>query len=106
MGLGTSRALWRAPKGGFSAPARRTSASTAVPPRAGFGAVATGWHATSATSTIPPTRSRRTDLLRMSRPPAVAQRAEQQRDREHPRAPLHPALPPPSRAATAPPPST
>src|SRR4029077_20555068 len=46
MTLSTSRALSSASNSGLSAPAWPTSASTAVPPRAGLGTVATGWHAT------------------------------------------------------------
>src|SRR5216684_5916765 len=51
MTLSTSRVLSTDSKSGFSTPAAPTRASTAVPPRAGFGTVATGWHPTSATTT-------------------------------------------------------
>src|SRR5712664_578288 len=101
MTLSTSRALSSASNSGFSTPARPTSASTAVPPRAGLGTVATGWHATSATSTMPATRSRRNDLLRMSRHPDVAQRAQKKRDRQHPRGPVDLPLQPAAGAVPA-----
>src|ERR1700687_604036 len=51
MTLSTSLVLSTASNSGFKTPAEPTSASTAVPPRAGFGTVATGWHPTSATTT-------------------------------------------------------
>src|SRR4029077_17422571 len=50
MTLSTSRVLSTDSKSGFRTPAAPTSASMAVPPRAGFGTVATGWHATRATT--------------------------------------------------------
>src|ERR1700694_4246529 len=51
MTLSTSLVLSTDSKSGFRTPAEPTSASRAVPPRAGFGTVATGWHPTSATTT-------------------------------------------------------
>src|SRR5713101_4487302 len=101
MTLSTSRALSPGSKSGFNTPAWPTSASTAVPPRAGLGTVATGWQAASATSTMPATRSRRNDLLRMSRHPDVAQRAQKKRDRQHPRGPVDLPLQPAAGAVSA-----
>src|SRR5712692_2174014 len=101
MTLSTSRALSSASKSGFNTPAWPTRASTAVPPRAGLGTVATGWHATIATSTIPATRSRRNDLLRMSRHPDVAQRAQKERGGQHPRGPVDLPLQPAAGAISA-----
>src|ERR1700680_2341243 len=51
MTLSTSLVLSTDSNSGFRTPAAPTSASPAVPPRAGFGTVATGWHPTSATTT-------------------------------------------------------
>src|ERR1700687_5369821 len=51
MTLSTSLVLSTASNSGFRSPAAPTSASTAVPPRAGLGTVATGWHPTSGTTT-------------------------------------------------------
>src|SRR5258707_13649799 len=50
MTLSTSRVLSTDSKSGFRTPAAPTRASTAVPPRGGFGTVATGWHPTSAST--------------------------------------------------------
>src|SRR6202158_5065029 len=51
MTLSTSLVLSTASNSGFKTPAEPTSASTAVPPRAGFGTGATGGPPTSATTT-------------------------------------------------------
>src|SRR5260370_41594344 len=50
MTLSTSLVLSTDSKSGFRTPAVPTSASTAVPPRAGFGTVATGWQPTRTTT--------------------------------------------------------
>src|SRR4029077_14747 len=50
MTLSTSRVLSTDSNSGFRTPAGPTSASTAVPPPAGFGTVATGWHDASTTN--------------------------------------------------------
>src|SRR5579859_1177552 len=52
MTLSTSRVLSSFSKSGFNTEAAPTSASTAVPPRAGFGTVATGWHAMSVNAAV------------------------------------------------------
>src|SRR6266571_1848264 len=90
MTLSTSRALPSSSNSGFSTPACPTSASMAVPPRAGFGAVATGTQLTSATaiSVVAPARN----LLAMSLHPDIGHRADEERGHQHPRGPVNLAL--------------
>src|ERR1700686_156027 len=102
MTLSTSLVLSTASKSGFRTPAGPTSASTAVPPRAGFGTVATGWHPTTA-----PTPAAMTAVS--DRLPEITgsqrgedDRAHQEGDDQHPGGPIYLALQAPSRAGTAP----
>src|SRR6267378_6038861 len=113
MTLLTSRALSSAWKSGFSTPAWPTRASTAVPPRAGFGTVATGWQAASARVAritahsksppprVPATKSRGDELLRMCRDPDVGERADQEGGGQHPRSPVDLPLEPTAGAIPA-----
>src|ERR1700682_1430794 len=100
MMLLTSRVLSTDSKSGLRTPAEPTSASTAVPPRAGFGTVATGWHPPSAraTAAIAAVRSR---LLEMGSHPDEGQRADQEGGGEHPRRPVDLALQAAARAVPA-----
>src|ERR1700730_18331139 len=86
MTLSTSCVLASASNNGLRTPDAPTSASTAVPPRAGFGAVATGWHASSTTAAATMAAARR--LLRMSRHPDVGQGAHQEPRSEDPGRPV------------------
>src|SRR6266702_6622049 len=80
----TSRVLSFVSNSGLSTVAWPTSASTAVPPRAGFGTVATGWHATSARTAA---NAAAADL-RMRRHPDVGDRADEEAHDEDPRGPV------------------
>src|ERR1700682_3327770 len=92
MTLSTSRVLSTDSKSGFSTPADPTSASTAVPPRAGLGTVATGWHATSATATAAvAAMSRRLPEITGSQR-GEDDRADEEGDDKHPRGPVDLAL--------------
>src|SRR5579864_7900291 len=95
MTLSTSRVLSSVSNSGFNTVAEPTSASTAVPPRAGFGTVATGWHATSVNAAAKAAAVRR---LREIMCPHVGQgdRAHQERRRQDPRRPVDLALEPAS----------
>src|SRR5260370_16703894 len=102
MMLSTSRVLSTDSKSGFRTPAAPTSASTAVPPRAGFGTVATGWHPTSATTiaAIAATRGRLPEITGSQR--GEDDRAHHERNDQAPGRPLDlplqsapPAIPPP-----------
>src|SRR5579864_696757 len=103
MRLSTSRVLSTDSNSGFSTPAAPTSASTAVPPRAGFGTVATGWHPTRATT---PSAARAALRRRLSEITGSQRgeddRAHQEGDDEHPRGPVDLAL----QAATSPVPAS
>src|SRR5438128_2561176 len=78
----------------------RTRAPTAVPPRAGFGTVATGWHATSARATA--NAAARSLLRKMRYHPDVGHRADQERHDQDPCRPVDLALETATRAvATA-----
>src|ERR1700686_3855677 len=59
MTLSTSLVLSTDSKSGLRTPAAPTSASTAVPPRAGFGTVATGWQPRRTTTAASAAVSRR-----------------------------------------------
>src|SRR5579864_779857 len=95
MTLSTSRVLSSVSKSGFRTVAAPTRASTAVPPRAGFGTVATGWHATRVNAAAKAAAVRR---LREIMCPHVRQydRAHQERRRQHPGRPVDLALQPAS----------
>src|SRR5256885_14154935 len=86
MGLSTSRVLSFDSKSGLSTVAWPTSASTAVPPRAGFGTVATGWHPPRARAAANAAAARL--LRRMRRHPDVGDRADQEAGDQDPRRPV------------------
>src|SRR5947199_199718 len=86
MRLSTSRVLSFDSKSGLSTVAWPTSASTAVPPRAGFGTVATGWHPMRARTAANAAAARL--LSRMRRHPDVGDRADQEAGHEYPRRPV------------------
>src|SRR6266851_10229 len=99
MTLSMSRVVSTDSKSGLSGPATPTSASTAVPPRAGFGTVATGWHAPRATiAAIAATRNR---LPVMGFQVDVGDRADQERHDQDPRRPVDLALETPAGAVPA-----
>src|SRR3981081_3656320 len=91
MTLLTSRVLSTVSKSGFRTPGGPTSASTAVPPRAGLGTVATGWHPTSASDAAAHAAAS-IRLLEMGSYPDEGQRADQESGDEHPRGPVDLAL--------------
>src|SRR3989442_15401337 len=90
MTLSTSRGLSHSPKRGLRTPARPASASTAVPPRAGLGAVATGTQLANATAinAVAPARN----LLGMCRHPDVGDRTDEEGRGQHPCGPVDLAL--------------
>src|ERR1700693_1052557 len=92
MTLSTSRVLSTDSNSGFKTPAAPTSASTAVPPRAGFGTVATGWHPTSATTiaAIAAMRCRLPEITGSQR--GEDDRARQEGDNQDPGGPVDLAL--------------
>src|ERR1700737_1466236 len=100
MMLLTSRVLSTDSNSGLRTPADPTSAPTAVPPRAGFGTVATGWHPASArtTAALAAVKSR---LLEMGSHPDESQRADQEGGGEPPRRPVDLALQAAARAISA-----
>src|SRR5580704_8715842 len=101
MTLSTSLVLSTDSKSGFKTPAAPTSASTAVPPRAGFGTVATGWHPTTATTTAASTAvsDRLPEITGSQR--GEDDRAHQERDDQHPGGPVDLALQATARSVTA-----
>src|SRR5450759_596495 len=103
MTLSTSRVLSTDSKSGFRTPGAPTSASTAVPPRAGFGTVATGWHATSArataTAAAAAVRRRLPEITGSQR--GEHDRADQEGDDQHPGGPVDLALQAAARAISA-----
>src|ERR1700687_827455 len=98
MRLSTSRVLSTDSNRGLSTPAAPTNASTAVPPRAGFGTVATGWHPARARATAAPAAVN-SRLLEMGSHPDEGQRAHEEGGAEHPRRPVDLALQPAAGAA-------
>src|ERR1041384_121878 len=82
----TSRVLSFVSNSGLRTVAWPTSASTAVPPRAGFGTVATGWHPTSARAAA---NAAAADLRpRMRRHPDVRDRADEKAGDQDPGGPV------------------
>src|SRR5437016_14192078 len=86
MRLSTSRVLSFVSNSGLSTVGCPTSASTAVPPRAGFGTVATGWHATSARAAANAAAKRL--RLEMRRHPDVGDGTDQETGDQDPRRPV------------------
>src|SRR5947199_7190243 len=84
---------------GLSTVGWRTNAATAVPPRAGLGTVATGWHATSARAAANAAAKRL--RLEMRRHPDVGDGADQETDDQDPRRPVDLALEAAPRAVPA-----
>src|SRR5438034_7999149 len=85
----TSRVLSLVSNSGLRTVAWPTSASTAVPPRAGFGTVATGWHPTSASAAANPAAASLGTLPRgMPADPDVGDRADEEPCDEDPRGPV------------------
>src|SRR5438094_8291982 len=97
MRLSTSRVLSFVSNSGLSTVGCPTRASTAVPPRAGFGTVATGWHATSARATA--NAAARSLLRKMRYHPDVGHRADQERHHQDSCRPVDLALETATRAA-------
>src|SRR5689334_13062218 len=96
MTLSTSRVVSSCSNSGFSGPGEPTSASTAVPPLAGFGSVAMGWQAATHStarrpSAAPATRVKREPLLEL-RHPDVGDRADEEREDDDPGGPVDLAL--------------
>src|SRR5439155_6515231 len=83
-----SRVVASTSNSGLRTPGAPTKASTAVPPRAGLGAVATGWQPiTNATVAIAAAAASR--LLEMSPHPYVGQRAHQEGNDQDPGRPVN-----------------
>src|SRR5258707_8888646 len=100
MTLSTSRVLSTVSKSGLSTVALPTNASTAVPPRAGLGTVATGWHPiNTSTSAAAPVASR---LREMRSHPDEGKRTDQEGGDQHPGGPVDLALEPAARARPGP----
>src|SRR5258708_14716137 len=100
MTLSTSLVLSTDSKSGFRTPAVPTSASTAVPPRAGFGTVATGWQpmrtTTAATAAV---TSRLSEITGSQR--GEEERAHEESDDQDPGRPAALALQPAAASVTA-----
>src|SRR3982751_5816496 len=97
MTASTSRVVSSCSKSGFSAPGVPTSASTAVPPFAGLGTVAIGWHALRSNRAIPSTEipaafPRAGGLFEMRRDPDVGDGRDEEGDGDHPGRPVDLAL--------------
>src|SRR5205807_2664811 len=90
MRLSTSRVLALVSNRGLSTDGWPTSASTAVPPRAGLGTVATGWHPASARTAANAATQRLPREMR--RHPDVGYRADEERDDQDPGGPVDLAL--------------
>src|SRR6266436_8573676 len=95
----TSRVLSFVSNSGLRTVGCPTSASTAVPPRAGFGTVATGWHAVSARAAAPAAAKKL--RLEMRCHPDVSDGARKESRDEDPRRPVDLALQAAPRAVTA-----
>src|SRR5713226_1719385 len=99
MTLSMSRVVSTDSNSGLSGPATPTRASTAVPPRAGLGTVATGWHPPSAiTAAIAAMRNR---LPVMGFQVDVGDRADQEGHDQDPGRPVDLALQAAAGAVTA-----
>src|SRR6266699_2177488 len=88
----TSRVVSSCSNSGFRGPGDPTSASTAVPPFAGFGSVAMGWQAATAStarrpSAAPARRVKRRPLLEL-RHPDVGDRADEESEGHDPGGPV------------------
>src|ERR1700693_5817882 len=92
MTLSPPRVLSTDSKSGFRTPAAPTRASMAVPPRAGFGTVATGWHPNRATTiaAIAAMRRRLPEITGSQR--GEDDRAHQEGDGQNPGGPVDLAL--------------
>src|SRR5689334_16240019 len=99
MTLSTSRVLSLDSKSGLRIDACPTSASIAVPPRAGFGTVATGWHPASARTAAIAAAAPLGPGMR--RHPDVGDRADEEAADEHPGRPVDLALKAAARAIAA-----
>src|SRR5438552_18565477 len=99
MRLSTSRVLSFVSNSGLSTVGCPTRASTAVPPRAGFGTVATGWHATRARAAANAAAKRLRREMRRHRD--VRGGADQETDDQDRRRPAGRALEAAPRASTA-----
>src|SRR5260370_17506754 len=104
MRLSTSGVRWTASKSGLRTPAAPTSASTAVPPRAAFGTVATGWHPTRARTTAA-AAAVNSRIREMGSHPDEGQRADQEGGGVHPARTVVFAPPPAPVPVTPPPPA-
>src|SRR5258708_24952664 len=103
MTLSTSLVLSTDSKSGFRTPAVPTSASTAVPPRAGFGTVATGWQPTrTTTAASAAVTSRLSEITGSQR--GEEDRAHEEGDDQDPGRPVDLALQAAAGAGTPPPP--
>src|SRR3977135_390508 len=80
MTLLMSRVVASTSNSGLRTPGAPTTASTAVPPRAGLGAVATGWQPMSTTAALAAAAAKR--LTGMSRQPVGYPDARQGREKE------------------------
>src|ERR1700693_3535605 len=100
MTLLTSLVLSTDSKSGFRTPAAPTSASTAVPPRAGLGTVATGWHPTRTTTAPNAAVSRRLSEITGSQR-GENDRAHEEGDDQDPCGPVDLALETPASAISA-----
>src|SRR5215472_19361664 len=99
MRLSMSVALAFASNSGLKTLAWPTSASIAVPPRAGFGTVATGWQPADTKTAASKAATR--VLMDMSRHPDVGDGAHEEGADEHPRRPVDLALEATPRAVAA-----
>src|ERR1700694_926481 len=86
MSLSTSRVVASTSNNGLRTPAAPTRASTAAPPRAGLGTVATGWQPMSTTAAIAAVAAMR--LPEMSLHPYVGHRTDQESGDEDPCRPV------------------
>src|SRR5487761_762292 len=100
MTLSTSLVLSTDSKSGVRTPAAPTSASTAVPPRAGFGTVATGWQPTKTATAASAAVSRRLSEITGSQR-GEDDRADQEGDDQDPGGPVDLALETAARAISA-----
>src|SRR5450759_2538958 len=103
MTLSMSRVVASTSNSGLRAPGAPTSASTAVPPRSGLGAVATGWQPMTMTAANKTAAVRR--LREMLSYPYVGHRADQERGHENPGRPVDLPLEAPAGPIPAPQPT-